>query len=285
MAVAFASSSTGTNSGDSALVITKPTGLAAGDVLVAFCLRAFDGSGFSTPSGWTLLQSQADGTAYSVSVFAKVADSTDAAASNFSFSVASATGDGTAGALCRITGESFTSVAANIASVDGTATGTSSLSYTGLTPVGPNSLLVMFVSNQDSNFDVTYSAYAVANSNPTWTEAYDVATVENMDYAIAYGTFAPTTTTGNFSATASQSGDHIGCLVSIIETASVTVEPSVINMTVGIQAPSVAADAVVSVGAVSLTSNAPAPTLTLGAAKWSNTDKSAAPTWTNTNKS
>jgi hypothetical protein len=70
------------------VAITKPTGLAAGDYMLAWVSAAADSTSMTAPSGWSSLTSQASDQANNIPIstlYGKVANSTDAAAANFTF--------------------------------------------------------------------------------------------------------------------------------------------------------------------------------------------------------
>jgi len=286
MAVAFRSSSIASASSDADLVFNKPTGMLEGDMMVAFCLRRRDGSSvgiFNTPSGWDNINTQTITNDVSVTTFAKIATSGDAAASTFSFTPQAA-GDDSAGAFVAVSGNSFGSVAGNVVDNSGTSSGTS-LSYSGLTPMATNPLLLMFIGNQDALVDVAFSGYAVTNNNPSWTEDRDVVVGSNtINYALAYATYASSSATGNFLATASASADYIGVLVSVNESINVTVNADPLVITGVIPDASVSGDANVTVDPLVITGTIPNATVTITNPDWLNGNKSDS-NWTNQDKS
>lgn len=218
MSVAYQSIASAVALGDSNLVISKPSGLADGDIMVAFLYRNGDGLGFATLSGWALVEDVNNGS-FSTTVLAKKADSGDVAASTFTFSPDSTSGDNSAGSIVRVSGN-FTQVVttylADAGGVDTSSGGENAVAYTGLTPVAANSLLLMFIGTTNGSNDVDVSGYAVANNNPTWTEIANVNQTY-ADYGIAHGSYASASATGNFSAVVNFNGSYIGHLVSICE--------------------------------------------------------------------
>jgi hypothetical protein len=102
-------SSVARNTISTTLTITKPTGLAVGDLMVAHLVRSDNDQNSRTwsLSGWTsAVDTQGNDTGTSSSGMAalhKIADSGDVAASNFTFTVSSAA-DFLAGAIYRIDG-------------------------------------------------------------------------------------------------------------------------------------------------------------------------------------
>jgi hypothetical protein len=105
VAAAYGSSANGvqTATSDTTVVITKPTGLAAGDLMIA-TLGCADSRTISPPGTWDTLHNDSDG-GQRVYVFARIADAGDAAATNFTFTV-SGTFGASAGAMYRVTGGS-----------------------------------------------------------------------------------------------------------------------------------------------------------------------------------
>ena len=291
MAVAHGSESTANADADASVVVTKPTGLAAGDFMLAFCVREASSEGFATPAGWTSLNANNFGTQLSTAVFGKVADSSDAAATNFTFAPAGTLGDGSSVALVRVTGQGFGTPAGN--TVDTSATDSTgafpdeTVSFAGLTPLAANSMLYMFLANSDVSSNITFGSYAVANNNPSWTELYDVSEFsERFQWALAYGAYASAGATGNFSANTANgdSGDYVGVLVAVNESGNVTVSPNVITATLSIQAPTVAGGANVSPTVVTVTLTVQAPTVTTPANIWLEQSESST-AWTEQSQS
>lgn len=71
-----------TSSADTSMVVTKPTGLAVGDLLLGIgqCVTSRT---ISAPGGWTVVAN--DSSTMRVYIWTKIADSSDVAASNFTF--------------------------------------------------------------------------------------------------------------------------------------------------------------------------------------------------------
>lgn len=290
MAVAYVSQQEAENTGTGAtLTITKPTSLASGDLMIALLWGRRSADTWATLSGWTKLgnATSTDGTDSNLTVLAKVADAGDAAASDFTFTPA-AGHEEKKGVLMRITGDFSGGVGSLITSDfdnDVTPSGGTATASGGVTPVADNSLLILAIIQ---NSTAALSGYAIANNNPSWTERANgaVGSAVQLEYAVATSTYLETTTTGNYSVVTDHAGVAGLCLVSISETASVTVSPAVINLNLSVQAPVVAGDANVTVPApISLTASVQTPTVTTAESKWKNTDKSSAGTITNTPKS
>ena len=102
--VAVASTSTKAYASGSTITINKPTGLAVGDLMVAFVHKIDGDVGTCTLTGWTAIDSYDDTSATGDYMFSlsKIADSADVAASNFTFTLGETKSTG--GAILRITG-------------------------------------------------------------------------------------------------------------------------------------------------------------------------------------
>lgn len=268
------------------VTITKPSGLTAGDYMVAI-IGTSSGNAVEAISGWTLLGEQANGGDARLIVYGKTADSSDASASDFTFAVHTGNGssnDGMGGALIAISG---TQPLTNGAFIDfGTSNGTNHTYTGGITPTVANSILIMAMWGHGST-PATVSNYAITTDNPTWTERFDDAeAVGTSDYLFAVATAPRTevTATGNFTLDSTQSYDTAGVLLAVLEAQNVTASPAVITMTATVQGPSVSGGATVSTTVITMTATVQAPTVTTSLPTWSNTDKSSS-SWTNLDKS
>lgn len=282
MAVAFGSIQTASDNSGTTLEITKPTGLAAGDLLIA--ILGLDGDTAFAATGWTQINHN-DAGDQSMSILAKVADSSDASAVNFSFDATVAnTDEEMIGALIRITGSAF-SGAANIVDLSTTATATTTPSYaTGITPHGTNNLLIMGALAYGAN-TVTASTYAIANNNPTWTEQADFSINQTLDLSlsVATATYSAATITGAYSLTLSASVQSIGYILAIAENTNVAVTGATGALTLTGNSGSATAGAAVAGATGTLTLSGNGGTLADVATDWTNTDKSST-SWTNPDK-
>lgn len=290
----YRSSDTATVSAATSVTVTKPAGLTAGDLMVAFVSESNSGGDPSTPSGWTQMATYQASSNARVTVYAKVADSADAAASDFTFSYS---GSNTAleAVLYAISG---TFAAANnlyaIVAEGGTEAVTDTFrSTTGITPVTASSLLIMyfriFCTDSDNN---AMSNYAIQTSNPTWTERHDIqdAGASNIiRIGTATATRTETTATGYFQAEVSTGAitenASIGILLAISDTANAIPTLSAVSLvgTVPSMTPTANAD-VPAPTVISLAASVPSVTPTTAAPTWVNTDKPSAPTINNTDK-
>ncbi len=285
MAVAYQSHTVATGSDDTTII--KPASLADGDFMIAMLGQGNNVSAGYTRTDWTALHSIDYGSGF-LTILAKIADSTDAAASDFLFSTVNSSADTSLGALFRISGASFTSPAININSDTDTEDTDTTPTYTpGIAVRGASSLLMMgaFATGDATN---TTSAYAIATDDPTWTERvdFDEAGSADSSLAIATATRTETTDTGTFGLTfAGTPTTTIGFILSIQESgAGVTVSPAVIDLTASIQAPAITGGAIVSPAVITVTASVQAPTVTAGTGKWSNKGKTGTATIANTSK-
>lgn len=299
MAVAFesvATTSWQTVTNGNNLTITKPTGLNAGDLMVAHLSNVVGGSnnadGWNTPSGWTILVDDSESgnlnSSAGLVVFYKIADSGDAAASNFSFTKNGSQGTTVHGALYRISGASAVAKASDseISTLTPTYTNT-------ITPSFANSLLLFLTTYADAGATAgSASSYAITTDNPTWTETYDTYGEIFPHRGLTAGAYASrsaVTATGNstitFTATGGNAQNSIGVIVVISPVVDVTNSPAVIEMTANLIEPSVSGGATVTVSsALSATTSVIAPTVSFPADDWTNQTKNSS-TWTNQSKS
>lgn len=291
-AIAFQSSSYAAGTYTAGTVtIGKPSGLAAGDYMVAFVSSYLTDAATPTitpPSLWTLIQSEvitidAPNGKIAFNLYEKFADAGDVSGSGFTFT-SNASITGVQGAIARFT--TVDTVLAVNASADGGASSTStgSVSISGITPA-VQSLLLMFVGsgNASSATVPTTSAYAMATSNPSWTEAYDTGTAMNgngISMAMAYGSRPETTATGNASASFNVTVE--GTYACILALSPEVQRPASLTATATLPEPIIPTvlDTVLSVASTVL-----APIISIIAPTWSNTSKSATASWTNTDKS
>jgi hypothetical protein len=233
MATAYRSSASASKAhagGTDALTITKPTGLTAGDMMIAILGIHGQQANF-TLSGWTSLFATNNGSVEGLQVLWKIATAGDVAASNFAFSIGGAAGDGMAGAIVVISGASFAGVV-NIQSTsdDNTAGGASSHTYTpGLTPVLTNALMLIgCYAGVNSNV----SSYAITNNNPTFTEREDVAINTTRDTTIGVASATPSvaSATGDYTLTTGITADTIGYMIIVTESVNANGNHPILTM-------------------------------------------------------
>ena len=173
MAVAIQSVST--NAMGTGGVITKPTGLAVGDVLLAIVV-AEETEDLAAPAGWTSVDARGTATYAKAAAFIKTADASDVAASNFTFTGTNIRG----GILYRTTGGAISKV--------GWWTSPSFIP-----PVGSTSHVFVFsFAGDNSGRTVTYSGYSVAGgATPVFTERLDSSEATGLTtcFGIADGAY------------------------------------------------------------------------------------------------
>lgn len=207
-----------TVSSSASITITKPTGLAVGNLLVAYITSISTSHTPQTPSGWTeqfVFQMINGNQNFYHSCFTKVADATDVAASNFTFTLSTAV-NGIAGTLFRISGvASGNEIEGVEISRDTDGGTTASFTTTGTPRMSDSLLLISFAKHDDGG---TVSNYASTPAK-TWTEKVDIEfTVGGYvpAYAIASATAGSTTQVTAFQATlSSNSVTVVGSLLRI----------------------------------------------------------------------
>lgn len=279
---AFRSIASATGAAGSA-VVTKPAGLADGDLMVALCSQVNTSGNWNTPSGWTDMGNVQTPGDLDVRIFAKKADASDAAASDFTFTYSASS-----------------KVEAIVYAISGTFAGTANIyaisvvaateavtdvlrAATGITPSSANSLLIMFIygsfTDSDNN---TISNYALETDNPTWTERDEIQDnggTNTVRIGTATATRTAVTATGYFQADVSTgavgANGSVGALLAIQDTANGTHNATVIDATLTVQAPTVTGGSQASPAVITATIAVQAPTVTGGTndALWKNLDK------------
>lgn len=207
----------------SSVTVTKPTGLAVGDLMIAHYAYGDATDTMGTLSGWTheVNNESAGGTSIKTGIQWKIADSGDVAASNFTFSLSGASNSPIV-ALIRIDGYVSTDLLNNAGELIGNS-GSPSYNNT-VTPISPSSLMLFFITAGNPGATPNISNYAMTTDNPTWSELYQVDVASSHCISLGYATRTATTATGNSSATITGSGsqDSYGAMVSIGNPTSVT---------------------------------------------------------------
>lgn len=196
--VAVASTSTSNYASQSSITITKPTGLAAGDLMVAIVHKADGDVGTCSLTGWTTITAFDDSSNTGDYIFSlyKVASSADAAASNFTFTLGETKVTG--GAIMRITDFN------NIAIINATNTGSDSTNNTfqqysnAITPT-ENGLIIQCI--MLGVLGTINSAYFITNDNPSWTQIVNQTDASNRTMAIAWAYRPELTSTGTWGTT------------------------------------------------------------------------------------
>lgn len=281
MAIAYQSFSSNGDRNAAPLTITKPTGLAEGDLMIAY-LSCNNGSGsgsWTLPSGWTSITTGGN-TGTWFAVFAKVATAGDVAAASFDF-----TGGGdSVGLLIRFTGTfgSTDCVHKAISDIGGITT-------TGVDPeIG--GALVMFGSIATAATGAgVFSDYAVVTDNPTWTEIVDgrYNDLREIHYFAAWGLRSQTTATGNSSVTESAGGTNYGgVLLALVETTSANANHTILTSSSEIFATGISVGTTANHTLLEMDSDVSASSsrVTQGADQWTLSNKNTG-SWTLDNKS
>ena len=299
MSVAFQTVSTAGWEGKAeteTLTITKPSGVVSGDLMVAHIASSSNVSAsnitWDAPSGWTSLgtaSADSDDGEAQMNVYYKVAGGSEGA--SYAWTATNAT-RWAHGAIYRIDGQG--DVSSIQIALNGQTGGTETYTTT-VTPVFPDSLLLFLVNAEDNAAAGSVDTYAIATSNPTWTERYDVYGSSDAFFGagdgdgVAAGATASRpekTATGNASCVIASFAINSVCAIVVIPPlTNVTVSPAVLEITASIPASTVTGTATVSPSVIEMTASVPAPTVTTAAAKWSNQAKSSAPSWSNLSKS
>lgn len=193
MAITYQSIQSNTSTTTS-VVVTKPTGLAVGDLMIAIgaTRRTTGGTNVVLPTGFTEYQSLNTGSMQiRHSVGFKIADSSDVAASNFTFTCGS-TPNLFYGHLIRLsTNLSFPTNPIISGQIASDSAVTTNPTFTINVPSGPaGTFIIGSYFREDSTSGV--SNYTTAPVNQTWTERYDNNSVM-LSNAIATATNASNT--------------------------------------------------------------------------------------------
>lgn len=168
MAIVVESTANASTTASVDLVITKPTGLAEGDLLIA-ALTSRSGE-YTTPSGWTQADVRADTVAYSEILY-KVASSADAAASNFTFTSDSAIFN--SGSLLRVSGAVPTPQITADGLVSDSGPIVASFTVTGTPRVGSLGVMVGIATNANATGSGSVTSYNSPPLSTSWVETHD----------------------------------------------------------------------------------------------------------------
>lgn len=204
--------STATNTGASvtSLTITKPTGLAVGDLMVAM-IMLYDTAPdiVDTLSGWTFERKQTC-TNGIINVQHKVATAGDVAASNFTFNFSS-TATNCGGIIYRVTGQALVSPITSASDNFNTAPGSTFSLISNLTPQVANSLILVGFSSNESPTVQSLQDYFVTGATVSFTEVFESNAdlgADGYNFASAHGTQTNTNAITAFGADFVGSGSH-----------------------------------------------------------------------------
>ena len=206
--ISHVSSSVGTLSSSAvgSVQISKPTGLATGDVMIAIVSQR--GSNFpivgSAPSGWTQILNKDNGSSIGIAIYYRVATASEAGSWTWNFGAS----DRSAGAIAAFRGvDTSAPIAASGSQINASST---SMTAPSVSPAGANSMLVALYAGTSG---------AATSTPPTgMTESFDAATSAGPNGVMvtaAYATQAGAGASGSKAATASSSVANIGALVAL----------------------------------------------------------------------
>lgn len=208
----------------SSMVVTKPTGLAVGELMLGVInARKPGGETINLPSGWTSIYSVVPSNGFtSQRTIYKVADSSDVAAANFTFTTTGAVD--CSACIGRISGYGNINTSSNN-SINNTAT--SPLTTTTVTPDRASCLFVLLAGGGQSGGASTpaLSGYVLTTDDPTWTEQFEITQANAYTFGLATATRTAVTATGTASITLGTgpvNGDYVIGLIAIAPAVSVS---------------------------------------------------------------
>jgi hypothetical protein len=251
MALAVASTSTAQANNNSTVTVTKPSGVASGDLLLIIASKynepAITCTGFS--EAFNVNRSGGGNTDFYLTLLWRIADSSDVSASNYAVQMA-ADDDGGNACMFRITGwtsgtPSFIFSDSDTAIYTNAAT-PSTLGMSGIAIPRPSAGILIqahTLNTNDSDAVFSFSTYTAVSSgsNPSWTEVRDAGADVNTSVnllenhlAVAYATFTDTSTVTAYSASFTESiTDDIGWgsfIVSLCEPVDQTGTNALLNV-------------------------------------------------------
>ena len=206
MAVAFIEFGVSPGASSVSCVITKPTNLAIGNLMIAHIASASTTAISAPDVSWTQLQNIAT-TNGRGAAFYKQATSTDVAAASFTFTCGNADNKG---AISTWSGhDTGTPIATSNGQANANVTNVTAPT---ITPIA-NCMIVL--SGASISGARTFSGYAITTSNPaTWAEAYDTASTA-VSVGCGYALRPENTATGNGTIVKSGLSRNVGILLAI----------------------------------------------------------------------
>lgn len=178
-------------------VFAKPTGLAVGDTMLAIMVAEAT-QNLASPAGWTTVGDSDTATYTKTRAFSKVADSSDVAASNFTFTGTDIRG----GILYRITGGGLLHV--DVAD-----------------PIANQSLVIIWAHGGDNGGRTTaFSGYGVVGGDsPTFTERIDSAEATGLttNFAVADAIYNSSANITGYTVTAGSAVDETASRILVFE--------------------------------------------------------------------
>lgn len=269
-------------------VVTKPASLAVGDLLVAISAaqRNAGGTTITLPTGFTQEQTSGSATT-SYATGWKIADAGDVAASNFTFSIGSAPDDWISHLVRVSASTSFASpfVSKVAASEIGAGTPTTNPTFTiNLNPITADGLVFAVVLNVNALGGG--SNYTFSGSNPTWSERYDRSDTDISMLVATCQTGTISTITTFECDTVNSEAAHTALVFVVAEVTNASGTAALHSASPSFFAPAAVVGGSGTAALHSASPSFPTPVASANSqAVWSNPDKTAAPTWTNQDRS
>jgi len=213
MALAVSSTSSAVMVSATSVTVTKPTGLAVGDLMVAIIhSQGTSSANIQLPVGWTNIVHQSGSIGVELRAMYKIATSGDVIASNFLFN-GTVNSSYMSGSIARCTNSASISTVGATTDAYGIASGGGTLisDTCTVTPLTPNSIVFMAFAGFQTSIGVTTSGYSTSNSL-SFTEFMDTSG-SNRNSAAAYAVQSDTTTITTYGATLSALQDDNGAII------------------------------------------------------------------------
>jgi hypothetical protein len=278
------------------LTVTKPTGVAVGDLLIATLMSyAADSAGgdntFNELSGWTRSINSAPASGdLSFTLQWKIADSGDVSASDYTF-VASATNDNLRGQIIRASGHNSLNPLQHTDTYTGNAVNSATLSAsTSYTPLVNGALIITMLGCEFTTGSTVRSFSAHTASGTSLTEGIDVGGSDGSggaSIASAYGVQSTAAEITTYGATINTSTpNHFGAIAVFLPPVNATGSNTLVTATTSTFTQSGTCDGI---GGTNTLVTAAAAVNTqdgtdMSITQWSNPDKSNAPDWQNPDK-
>lgn len=304
MALAVASTTNGTSTSSTTVVVTKPSGVASGDLLIivgnSSAGSSFTCPGFTVGGDWAWDAPGGLGDP-SVRLLYRIADSSDVSASNYT--VTGATNQMGILSMLRITGWSTGNPVFGSAyeGWDPSSSGTRTITGLSIPRLSQSVVFLVTASYDDGDSDtignIRTQTLTSADSNPTWTEIIDSnvtvggSGVGKMSLSVSHATTTSTATITGYSfqyddQDADDAAGALSVLIVMNEPNSPTTDLShnaVIPAQFGPTVTQVNTNPDLSHNAVVPTING-TETIAASPTMWTNGDKPSETTWTNTDK-
>lgn len=274
MAIAVASSTKKAWESTANLVITKPSGVAVGDLLVMIVFAKSNSPASLTSTGFTSRATATSG-GESMKLLTRVADAGDVSATDYTIAIADS--ELSCAVMLRVTGWSANDDLSR-ATGQYQSAGSGLFDTLDLTPVIPDSLIIFAVGEgTHSDTDDRINTYAIVTSNPSWVEAQEVvgsAGAATGSLGVATAIRPEITPTGNFSV--ADTGDIMYALaICIAPLVNNTETPDPLVGVLSVQAPAVTGGSLSEPAVVSGAFSIPAPTVEGAAPRVVNQDKNS----------